>query len=542
MYDDLTKAAIQSGTDKFGLHDYTPNYHKIFAHLRTAPIRVLEIGVGGYADDDRGGQSLEVWRDYFSKAQIVGIDIQKKTMNLGSRVSILQGSQVDPHFLDKLVKNYGPFDIIIDDGSHRNEHIVKSYQLLFPTLVPGGIYVAEDVQTSFHPRFGGSLEMAAPNSVGYFGQIAQGLSTHSDDPLIHNIAAIERFHNMIVMHKKRDGMAHDVFASKLFKSFGVTAPRVTTIGDIPTLPFATKPPHCARADNPIPPSDLLIVNLTDTPSIAQIETWFDTVADNGVMVVRSDTPTAHFGTDTLLGPYIQHRFTMLDHVEILVHYPEAPIDVLAAQIYSLERYTDALVLHKAPNTYPSNFAFDASNAQAAAAIAHMGEVLKDSDHIGGLVLYASILARNVSTSASAPPIQRLTAIGATSREYYQMAGALARFEKRVEDAQALFTTALQKFPYDPQFSVMLAAILANRRQPIEAESILRSAYQKNPRARNVVAALARTLEAKSNFAEAKILVESTINLFPQYMRPARLEILHRLEQTLNTCKIDLDKR
>ena len=123
-----------------------------------------------------------------------------------------------------------------------------------------------------------------------------------------------------------------------------------------------------------------------------------------------------------------------------------------------------------------------------------------------------------------------------------MAGALARFEKRVEDAQALFTTALQKFPYDPQFSVMLAAILANRRQPIEAESILRSAYKKNPRARNVVAALARTLEAKSNFAEAKILVESTINLFPHYMRPARLEILHRLEQTLNTCKTDLDKR
>jgi hypothetical protein len=78
MYDDLTKAAIQSGTNKFGMHDYTPNYHKLFAHLRTAPIRILEIGVGGYADDDRGGQSLEVWRDYFPHAQIVGIDIQKR--------------------------------------------------------------------------------------------------------------------------------------------------------------------------------------------------------------------------------------------------------------------------------------------------------------------------------------------------------------------------------------------------------------------------------------------------------------------------------
>ena len=164
----------------------------------------------------------------------------------------------------------------------------------------------------------------------------------------------------------------------------------------------------------------------------------------------------------------------------------------------------------------------------------MGEVLKDSDHVGGLVLYASILARNVSTSASAPPIQRLTAIGATSREYYQMAGALARSEKRLEDAQALFTTALQKFPYDPPFSVMLAAIYANRRQPNEAKTTLRGAYAKNPRARNVVAALSRTLESKSEITEAKMLVESTINLFPQYMRRALLDILHRLEQTLNT--------
>ena len=516
------------------MHDYTPNDHKLFTHLRTAPIRILEIGVGGYADDDRGGQSLEVWRDYFPHAQIVGIDIQKKTMDLGPRVSILQGSQVDPDFLDDLVKTHGPFDIIVDDGSHRNEHIVESYRLLFPTLVPGGIYVAEDVQTSFHPRFGGSLEMTAPNSVGYFGQIAQGLSTHSDAPLVHNIAAMERFHNMIAVHKKCDGVAHDVFASNLFAPFADTAPRVTAIGDMPTLPFATKAPQCAHAGDPIPPSDLLIVTLTDTPSIAQIETWFDTVANNGVMVVRSETPAAHFGTDSPLGPYIQHRFTMLDHVEILVHHPEAPIDALAAQIYSLERYADAVVLHKAPNTYPSNFAFDATNAQAAAAIARMGEVLKDSDHVGGLVLYASILARNVSTSASAPPIQRLTAIGATSREYYQMAGALARSEKRLEDIQALFTTALQKFPYDPQFSVMLAAIYANRRQPNEAETTLRGAYAKNPRARNVVAALSRTLEAKSEITEAKMLVESTINLFPQYMRRARLDILHRLEQTLNT--------
>ena len=534
MNDDLTKAAISSGTDKFGLNDYTPTYHKLFMHLRDMPIRVLEIGVGGYADDDRGGQSLAVWRDYFPKAQITGIDIQKKTLDLGPRVHILQGSQVDPDFLADLVKSHGPFDIIIDDGSHRNEHIVQSYQLLFPTLASGGIYVAEDVQTSFHPRFGGSLAMTAPNAVGYFGQIAQALSSNTDDPLITDVAAMERFHNMIALHKKQDGATHDVFDSNLFASFADTPPSVAIIGDTPTLPFATQAHTVVATGDPVPPSDLLIVTLTAPPDIAQLETWFDTVTLGGVMVIRSDTPAAHFSADSTFGTYIQHRFTMVDHVEILVHHPDATIDALAAQIYGLERYADAVVLHKAPNTYPSNFAFDATNPQAAAAIAFMGEVLKDSDHLGGLAHYASILARHVSTAASAQPIHRLTALGATSREYFQMAGALARTDKRISDARDLFIAALEKFPNDPQFSVMLAAIYANQRQPDRAETTLRASNTVYPRARNVVAALSRTLEAKGDITEAKMLVESTINLFPQNMRPARLDILHRLEQTLDT--------
>jgi len=512
MHDDLTKAAIHAGTDKFGLHDYTPNYNKLFQHLRDQPIRVLEIGVGGYADDDRGGQSLEVWRDYFPQAQITGIDIQKKTMDLGPRVEILQGSQVDADFLKDLVAKRGPFDIIVDDGSHRNEHIVESFQLLFPTLVPGGIYVAEDVQTSFHPRFGGSLEMTAPNAVGYFGEIAQDLTARDD------IAAMERFHNMIAMHKTKDGAVRDVFTTPLFAPFAANAPRLTVVGAQPDLPFATKP----ATDS----SDLLILTADASTTPADIEAHFDTVADNGVMVIQCADPIAD------LTHYIQHRFTLVDHVEIVVHHPDAPIDEYAGQIYAVERYKTAFVLHKSPNRYPSNFAYDATNPQAAAAIAHMGEVLKTSDQPGGLVQYAAILSRYVSVEASADTIHKLTALDANSREYYQMAGALARSEKRMDDACSLFIAALEKFPHDPQFSVMLAAIYANQKKTELAETTLRASYAAYPRARNIVAALTRTLENKGDISEAKTLVETTVNLFPQNMRPGRLEILQRLEQTL----------
>lgn len=528
MHDDLTEAAILSGTDKFGLHDYTPNYHKLFAHMRDKPIKVLEIGVGGYADDDRGGQSLEVWRDYFPNAEITGIDIQKKTMDLGPRVEILQGSQVDAEFLKDLVAKRGPFDIIVDDGSHRNEHIVESYQLLFPSLVPGGIYVAEDVQTSFHPRFGGSLEMTAPNAVGYFGQIAQNLSAPSDDPLIADVAAIERFHNMIALHKKVGGKAHAAFSSNLFDRFTDTPATVTAVGKLPELPFKTK----TAKDN----SDLVVVTLADDTNPTDLETHFTKLGETGIMVIRSDSPASHFAPDSAISAYIKHRFTMVDHVEICVHFPDAPIDDLAGEIYGLERYPDALVLHKAPNRYPSNFAYDATQPQAAAAIAHMGEVLKDSDIQGGLVLYAGILSRYVSVEASADTIAQLDAIGADSREYYQMAGALARHEKRTDDAAAIFAKALEKFDRDPQFSVMLSAMYSVKRDIAQAEAILRASREKFPRARNVVAALCRVLEAKGEIAEAKDLVESTITLFPQPNRPARQEILDRLTALLDTNK------
>ena len=178
--DPLTRLAIRHGTDKFGFHDYTPRYHKLFARFRDRPLRLLEIGVGGYQDEDRGGQSLAVWRDYFPQGEITGIDIQKKVLDLGPRVRILQGSQVDADFLARVVADRGPFDLIIDDGSHRNEHVVESWRLLWPTLAPGGVYVAEDVQTAFMPRFGGSLTLDAPNTVGFFADVTERLGR--DDP------------------------------------------------------------------------------------------------------------------------------------------------------------------------------------------------------------------------------------------------------------------------------------------------------------------------------------------------------------------------
>lgn len=155
--DPLTQLAIKHGTDKWGLHFYTPIYHAFFRHLRDKPVRLLEIGVGGYGMASYGGASLAMWADYFPQGYIVGIDLAEKRLSLGPRVQTMRGSQADPSFLAQVDQEHGPFDIIIDDGSHVPQHVATSFNFLFPKLRDPGLYVIEDVQTCFWPSFGGSV-------------------------------------------------------------------------------------------------------------------------------------------------------------------------------------------------------------------------------------------------------------------------------------------------------------------------------------------------------------------------------------------------
>ena len=123
-------------------------YEKYFTPLRDSKINILEIGVDN-------GDSLRIWREFFSKANICGIDIDKKNFKINN-TNILQGDQSDLNFLKSLVSEYKKFDIIIDDGSHQAKHIIASFNYLFNYLSDNGLYVIEDLQTSYIPRYGGS--------------------------------------------------------------------------------------------------------------------------------------------------------------------------------------------------------------------------------------------------------------------------------------------------------------------------------------------------------------------------------------------------
>src|SRR5215469_825427 len=84
----LNKLAYHFGTDKWGSHWYTQHYQRYFEPFRRRPINLLEIGVGGYEDSRQGRQSLRMWKRFFPKARIVGIDIADKRQFSEPRVDI----------------------------------------------------------------------------------------------------------------------------------------------------------------------------------------------------------------------------------------------------------------------------------------------------------------------------------------------------------------------------------------------------------------------------------------------------------------------
>ena len=128
-------------------HHYFDIYSKYFERYRDRPITMLEIGVF------RGG-SLRMWKEYFHPDSIiVGIDIDTSCQAheiADQNVFVRIGSQADPAFLAAVNGEFGPFDIILDDGSHKTHHQIISFGALFrPALKDGGRYMVEDVHTNY---------------------------------------------------------------------------------------------------------------------------------------------------------------------------------------------------------------------------------------------------------------------------------------------------------------------------------------------------------------------------------------------------------
>ena len=141
-----TLNASSYDTDK-GLHThYLQKYEEHFKDLLDREIRLLELGVY------KGGSML-LWKDYFEKGLIVGLDLNPIQLDDPSgRIRLYCGQQQDTELLDKIGRETAPggFDVIIDDCSHIGELTRISFWHLFNNhLKPGGLYVIEDWSTGY---------------------------------------------------------------------------------------------------------------------------------------------------------------------------------------------------------------------------------------------------------------------------------------------------------------------------------------------------------------------------------------------------------
>ncbi len=164
----LKQIGLKEGCDKgdenhtFSGENYFDIYERYFNKIRNDKLNILELGV-------RDGSSLRIWREYFDKANILGIDINPETLNqnfAGCKVEIM--SQDNKDKLDEISNKVGGWDIIIDDASHLNELTKKSFSILWKHIKPKGYYIIEDLKVSYsdlriHPDKWNSLHLNKDN-------------------------------------------------------------------------------------------------------------------------------------------------------------------------------------------------------------------------------------------------------------------------------------------------------------------------------------------------------------------------------------------
>lgn len=137
----LDKLAIKNGTDKSSkIHNFASFYEQYLDS--DLNVKLLEVGIG---EDDM--PSLKMWRDYFTNGEIFGVDI-RHYQHEEERIHTYVVDQSNEKDLEKFMSTYGPFDIIIDDGSHYCSHQLNTLNLGFEHLSKNGLIIIEDLHTS----------------------------------------------------------------------------------------------------------------------------------------------------------------------------------------------------------------------------------------------------------------------------------------------------------------------------------------------------------------------------------------------------------
>lgn len=133
-------------------NNYFEIYHRYLSPFIGKKIRILEIGV------NHGG-SLDMWKDVFGQeATVFGLDINPETKKFeNDQIQIFIGDVCDSSFLNTVIKQIEKIDVLIDDGGHYMTQQKVVLDKLFSIISDQGIYMCEDVHTSYQNYYGGGL-------------------------------------------------------------------------------------------------------------------------------------------------------------------------------------------------------------------------------------------------------------------------------------------------------------------------------------------------------------------------------------------------
>jgi hypothetical protein len=188
---------------------YFEIYDRHLQHFKNKKINILEIGISH-------GGSLEMWNYYFKgNVTIYAVDINPECKKFETdNVKIFIGSQEDVTFLQNIKNVIPQVDVLIDDGGHTMKQQIVTFNNLFDHVTENGIYICEDLHTSYWKNYGGGYKKKR-TFIEFTKHFIDKLHAwHSKDVLIDNITksihSLHFYDSILVMEKRKMSKPFDV--------------------------------------------------------------------------------------------------------------------------------------------------------------------------------------------------------------------------------------------------------------------------------------------------------------------------------------------
>jgi hypothetical protein len=192
---------------------YFDIYDRYFSRYRGADVNVIEFGVAH-------GGSLQMWKHYFGpNAKIYGVDINPHCKKLEEdQIEIFIGNQADRQFLETIAGAVPRIDILIDDGGHKMDQQINTFEVLFPHIDKNGIYLCEDIHTSYRRKCGGGYKKKRGSFVEYSKNFIDFINAwHTQQPkklsvsdFTMSVYALHYYSSVIVIEKRPMEMPYDI--------------------------------------------------------------------------------------------------------------------------------------------------------------------------------------------------------------------------------------------------------------------------------------------------------------------------------------------